>query len=102
MLSKKTLSLAICSFMTYSICFAQITNINKNNPVFIEYFTTVELAKKISEGFSTVLIYSGGTEETGPQVVLGKHNFRVQSYAPRVAEGLGNALIAPILPFAPN
>lgn len=102
MLSKKTLSLVICAFATYYACYTQKTNINKNNSVFIEYLTTVELTNKIKEGFSTVLIYSGGTEETGPHVVLGKHNFRVQSYAQRVAEGLGNALVAPILPFAPN
>lgn len=102
MLSKTTLSLVICTFATYYACYAQKTNINKNNSIFIEYLTTVELTKKIKEGFSTVLIYSGGTEETGPHVVLGKHNFRVQSYAQRVAEGLGNALVAPILPFAPN
>jgi creatinine amidohydrolase/Fe(II)-dependent formamide hydrolase-like protein len=102
MLSKKNLFLVICVFATYSECFSQKTNINKNSPVFIESFTTVELTDKIREGFSTILIYSGGTEETGPHVVLGKHNFRVQSYAQRVAEGLGNALVAPILPFAPN
>ena len=46
--------------------------------------------------------YSGGTEATGPHVALGKHNFRVRSYAQRIADSLGNALIAPILPFAPN
>ena len=70
MVSKKTLSLVICTFATYYACYAQKNNINKNNSVFIEYLTTVELTNKIKEGFSTVLIYSGGTEETGPHVVL--------------------------------
>lgn len=102
MLSYKTLSLVICMFSTYSSSYSQATKSHENNTVFIEYLTTLELTNKIKEGFSTVLIYSGGTEETGPHVVLGKHNFRVQSYAQRVAEGLGNALVAPILPFAPN
>ena len=102
MLSKNILSVMICTFATYAACYPQTINSNKNNAVFIEYLTTVELTNKIKAGFSTVLIYSGGTEETGPHVVLGKHNFRVQSYAQRVAEGLGNALVAPILPFAPN
>ena len=102
MVFKKTLSLVICSFAIYSPCDAQNPTSIKNTSVFIEYLTTVELTNKIKEGFSTVLIYSGGTEETGPHVVLGKHNFRVQSYAKSIAEGLGNALVAPILPFAPN
>jgi creatinine amidohydrolase/Fe(II)-dependent formamide hydrolase-like protein len=102
MLVEKALILVICAFASYSACYAQKSNSSKSNTVFIEYLTSVELADKIREGFSTVLIYSGGTEETGPHVVLGKHNFRVQSYAQRVAEGLGTALVAPILPFAPN
>lgn len=73
-----------------------------NEKLFIEYLTAQELSDKIRKGFTTVLIHSGGTESTGPHVALGKHNFRVASYAQRVAEKLGYALIAPILPFAPN
>ena len=98
----KKISFIICIFATYNACYAQTNNRNNSKSVFIEYLTTVELTAKIREGFSSVLIYSGGTEETGSQVVLGKHNFRVKSYAQRVAEGLGNTLVAPILPFAPN
>ncbi len=73
-----------------------------DDPVFIEDLTTEELTEKIEKGYSTVLIYSGGTEATGPHVVLGKHNYKVKSYARKVAEGLGNTLVAPVLPFAPN
>ncbi|WP_159090598.1 creatininase family protein [Aquimarina aquimarini] len=73
-----------------------------NDSVFIEDLTTAELNKKIKEGYSTVLIYSGGTEATGPHVVLGKHNFKLKSYAQRVAKGVGKTLVVPIIPFAPN
>lgn len=65
MLSKKTWSLVICTFATYSTCYSQTTNSNKNNSVFIEYLTTVELANKIEEGFSTVLIYTAGQKRRG-------------------------------------
>lgn len=102
MIPVKYLALVFFAFMVCPAGFAQKASSNKNSTVFIEHLTTVELAKKIKDGFSTVLIYSGGTEETGPYLVLGKHNFRVRAYAQRVAEGLGNALVAPILPFAPN
>ena len=33
---------------------------------------------------------------------MGKHNFRVNAYAERIADSLQNTLVAPILPFAPN
>ena len=73
-----------------------------DNSVFIEDLTTVELNDKINSGYSTILIYSGGTEATGPHIVLGKHNYKVKTYAEKVARGLGKTLVAPILPFAPN
>jgi len=82
--------------------FGQVSKSSKEQNVFIEYFTSPELSEKIQQGFTTILIYSGATEATGPHVVLGKHNFRVQSYAQRIADSLGNTLVAPILPFAPN
>jgi len=78
---------------------------NKNSlgdSLFIEDLTSEELNDKIERGYSTVLIYSGGTEATGPHIVLGKHNYKVKTYAEKVAKGLGNTLVAPILPFAPN
>ena len=74
----------------------------KQEKLFIEYLTSRELSTKIQQGVTTVLIYSGGTEATGPHVALGKHNFRVSVYAQRIADSLKNTLIAPILPFAPN
>ena len=74
----------------------------KPETLFIEYLTSRELSTKIQQGFTIVLIYSGGTEATGPHVALGKHNFRVSVYAQRIADSLKNTLIAPILPFAPN
>ena len=81
--------------------FIQAQN-NKRENIFIEYLTSFELTEKIQQGFTTVLIYSGGTEATGPHVAMGKHNFRVNAYAQRIADSLKNTLVAPILPFAPN
>ena len=70
--------------------------------LFVEYLTTFEVSEKIRQGFTTVLVYSGGQEATGPHVALGKHNFRVPGYAQRIAAELGHTLVAPIIPFAPN
>jgi creatinine amidohydrolase/Fe(II)-dependent formamide hydrolase-like protein len=64
--------------------------------------TSRELATHIAAGANTILIFSGGTEASGPHLALGKHNYRVYRYATEIADSLGNTLVAPVLPFAPN
>ncbi|KAA2245748.1 creatininase family protein [Chitinophaga agrisoli] len=70
--------------------------------VLIEELTSRELAARIDGGATTVLIFSGGTEASGPHLALGKHNYRVYRYAAQIADSIGNTLVAPVLPFAPN
>ena len=70
--------------------------------VFIEDLTWPEVRNAISAGKSTAIYYAGSTEQNGPHMVLGKHNFIAHYVAGRVAEELGNALVYPILPFAPT
>lgn len=70
--------------------------------VLIEAMTSRELATCVAAGTNTVLIFSGGTEASGPHLALGKHNYRVYRYATQIADSLGNTLVAPVLPFAPN
>ncbi len=52
-------------------------------------------------GKTTVLIYNGGTEQRGPHAVLGGHTFMARRTAEAIARKLGNALVAPVLPFSP-
>lgn len=70
--------------------------------VFIEDLTSFELRDMISKGTSTVLIPIGGTEQSGPHIVLGKHNARVKYLAGHIAERLGNAVVAPVLAYVPE
>lgn len=53
------------------------------------------------QGKTTVLIYNGGTEQRGPHAVLGGHTFMARRTAEAIARRLGNALVAPVLPFSP-
>ena len=69
--------------------------------VFIEEMTSPEVAAAIKSGKTTILIVSASTEASGPHLVLGKHIFRARYLAERIATELGNALIAPIMPYAP-
>jgi len=70
--------------------------------VFLEELTTTEVAAQIAGGKTTVLITIGGTEQSGPAIVLGKHNVRVKLLAERIAKALGNALVAPVIAYVPE
>src|SRR5213594_783275 len=75
----------------------------RQEQVEIELMTYPEIYSAIhDQGKTTVLIYSGGTEQRGPHAVLGGHTFMARSIAPMIARKLGNALVAPVLPFSIN
>src|ERR1700716_2448356 len=71
-------------------------------PVELELLTYAEIYDAIhKQGKTTVLIYNGGTEQRGPHAVLGGHTFMARRTAEAIARRLGNALVAPVLAFAP-
>jgi len=75
----------------------------RQEQVEIELMTYPEIYSAIhDQGKTTVLIYNGGTEQRGPHAVLGGHTFMARAIAPMVARKLGNALVAPVLPFSVN
>src|SRR5436305_7188123 len=67
-----------------------------------EMMTWVEVKKALAAGKTTVLIYNGGTEQRGPQAVNGGHTLIAKQLALRIAERLGNAIVAPVLPYSVN
>ena len=70
--------------------------------VFLEDLTSPELRARIANGATTVLVPIGGTEQNGPHMVLGKHNVRVRYLSGQIALALGNAVVAPVLPYVPE
>ncbi|TCV93268.1 creatinine amidohydrolase/Fe(II)-dependent formamide hydrolase-like protein [Luteibacter rhizovicinus] len=70
--------------------------------VFLEDLTWTELRDQIQAGKTTIIIPIGATEQSGPDVALGKHNARVKVLSQRIAEGLGNALVAPVIAYVPE
>lgn len=83
--------------LSLSLCLAQGAD-----RVEIELMTHTEVHDAIHKhGKTTVLIYNGGTEQRGPQAVLGGHTFMARRTAEAIARRLGNALVAPVLPFSP-
>jgi creatinine amidohydrolase len=70
--------------------------------VYIEDLTWPEVKAAIAAGKTTAIIYAGSTEQNGPHMALGKHNFVAHYAAGEIAKKLGNALVYPTMPFAPT
>jgi creatinine amidohydrolase len=68
----------------------------------LEDLTTTELRDAIGAGKTTILVPIGGTEQNGPHMALGKHNRRVLLLSERIAQSLGNALVAPVVAYVPE
>jgi creatinine amidohydrolase/Fe(II)-dependent formamide hydrolase-like protein len=64
--------------------------------------TWPELQQAIAAGKTTVLVPTGGVEQNGRHMILGKHDHIVAWTAQRIAARLGNALVAPVLSFVPQ
>jgi creatinine amidohydrolase len=70
--------------------------------VYLEELTWTELRAAIDGGKTTAIVPIGGTEQSGPAIVLGKHNQRVRFLAGRIAQALGNAIVAPVIAYVPE
>ena len=89
------LLVVVAVLMSSTTAFAQSTS------VMIDDLTTTEVQAAIDGGKTTAIYYVGGTHQSGPAVVLGKHNLLSALIARRIAETLGNALAFPPNPYAP-
>lgn len=70
--------------------------------VFIEDMTWQEVGDAIEHGATRVLVPTGGTEQNGPHLILGKHNYIVRYTAGKIADRLGNTLVAPVIAYVPE
>ena len=70
--------------------------------VYLEEMTWVEVREAIRRGMRTAIVPTGGVEQNGPHMVLGKHNYIARVTAGRVAEILGDALVAPVVAYVPE
>ena len=70
--------------------------------VFVEELTWTEVGARVRAGTKSVIVATGGTEQNGPHMVLGKHNFIIRSAAERIARELGDTLVAPVVAYVPE
>lgn len=85
-----------------SLLACRIVSAEPPDSVQLEDFTWTELRDAVNAGKTTIIVPIGGTEQSGPYVALGKHNARVKVLAARIAQGLGNALVAPVIAYVPE
>ena len=84
------------------LCVAVPATAQPGKTVFLDELTWTELRSELAAGKTTVIVPVGGTEQSGPHIALGKHNVRVKALAGRIAAGLGNALVAPVVAYVPE
>jgi creatinine amidohydrolase len=100
---KKTLALLTALPLVASAALAQpARGVNVNDIVDLEMLTHTELSQKLKDGWTSVFLVTGGTEERGPQDVLGGHNILARNHATMAAKKLGKTIVAPVLPIAVN
>ena len=64
--------------------------------------TWVEVRSAVDAGYTTVIVPTGGIEQNGPHMILGKHDYIVAEAARRIAKDLGRTLVAPVVSYVPE
>ena len=89
------------AFLAAALC---ITAVHAATPdtVFLEELTWTEVRDALKAGKTTIILPTGGTEQNGPHMALGKHNVIARHAAERIARTLGNTLVAPVMAYVPE
>jgi creatinine amidohydrolase len=93
------MKLAACALAIFG---ASLHAQTKEPLVEFDRMTWQEVRQAIQAGKTTALVYNGGTEQRGPQNVNGGHTLIARETGRRIALKLGNAILAPVLPYSPN
>jgi len=64
--------------------------------------TWVEVRSAIAQGYTRVIVPSGGIEQNGAHMILAKHDHIVGFAAERIAAELGRTLVAPVVSYVPQ
>jgi creatinine amidohydrolase/Fe(II)-dependent formamide hydrolase-like protein len=100
---RSILTIGAASVLATAVAFAQSPRtFNPSDTVELELLTHTEVTDRLNNGWTSILLPTGGTEERGPQDVLGGHTIMVKRHAIEMAKRLGKTLVAPPLPVAVN
>jgi creatinine amidohydrolase/Fe(II)-dependent formamide hydrolase-like protein len=92
-------SLALLS-LPAPVC-AQVAGERIPDTVFLQDLTWDEVRDLVAGGKTSILIAAAGTEDHAPHLALGSQRALLQYTTEKIARRLGNALVAPVIPYAP-
>jgi creatinine amidohydrolase len=72
------------------------------NSVWIEDLTQPELRDMMKDGYTTVLILTGGVEDNSANLALNKHNINNRLLGEMIARKMGKTLVAPLVTLEPG
>jgi len=94
---------AACGFALYALLASPpLAFADAPKTVEIAQLTWTEIRDAVHDGKTTLIIPIGGTEQSGPYMAVGKHNVRAAILSARIAQKLGNALVAPVVAYVPE
>ena len=99
---KSNITYTLIVFFFLFLSSTVIAQSQKLPSVFLEELTWTEVQEALDRGTTTIIIPTGGTEQSGPFIALGKHNVRVKYMAEKIALELGDALVAPTMAYVPE
>lgn len=98
-----TLGFIILAVAVLEIAFSRSTlTAPMPNTVDMADMTWVEIRSAIQRGYTMAIVPTGGIEQNGVHMVLGKHDYIVHAAAGRIAQELGHALVTPVVSFVPQ
>ena len=72
------------------------------NSVWIEDLTQPELRDMIKDGYTTVLVMTGGVEDNSMHLAMSKHNINNKLLGEMIARKMGKTLVAPLVTLEPG
>lgn len=70
--------------------------------VHIEDLTWSEVNAALHKGYDRIIIPTGGVEQNGRHMILGKHNYVVKHGSKAIAKQIGKTLVAPVISYVPE
>lgn len=87
------------------LCFvlpSQLMTAPLPDEVAIENMTWTDVRTAIQAGYTTAIVPTGGLEQNGPHMIIGKHDYIVGEAARRIAKAIGHTLVAPVVSYVPE
>jgi creatinine amidohydrolase len=72
------------------------------NTVWLEELTQPEFRDMIKDGYTTVLIMTGGVENNDGNLQMNKHNVNIKLLGEMIARKMGKTLVAPLVTLEPG